>query len=238
MSASATFWAWRQSTTSTQKLTLLALANCHNEGTGQCNPSVNHISSVTGLNRKTVIKSIAELEGLGLIESEKGNGKSTNYTIKSGSYNGTGTENNTGTEFGTCTSANIGSGTGTENGTRPVPKTVPKPKKKLKDESKIEPKPNITQAELKKLHPEINPGLIDQWFIVRKDKGAKSLTKHAWEKFKNESIKAGYSLDKAVETCVDRHWRGFNASWVGCQPQSQQPSGMRNIKPMPIPGRD
>lgn len=236
MSAGATFWAWKQSTTSAQKLTLLALANCHNEGTGQCNPSISYISSATGLNRKTVIKSIAELEALGLIVAEKTHGGSTQYTIQASTNTGTSTEIDTSTKNGTHTGTKIGTGTSTKNGTQPVPKLGHESKKNLKDESKIESKkvkPNITPSELKRLNPLVDPSIIDQWFVVRKDKKAPTLTKRAWDKFLKESAKAEVSVQEALEHCVDNHWRGFEASWLTNKNMNRPPqnSGMRVIKP-------
>lgn len=139
MSASATFWAWSQQVTSTQKLTLLALANCHNESTGQCNPSIAYLSKSTGLNRKTVMKSLGELESLGLIIAQKGNGFGSHYTIKSSTKSNTSTEIGTGTEIGKG-GAEIGTGTSPKNGTAPVPKLGHESIKNLKDESKRETK--------------------------------------------------------------------------------------------------
>lgn len=128
MSASATFWAWKQQVTSTQKLALLALANCHNDATGQCNPSVAYIAASTGLNRKTVLKALAEIESSGLIVADKGNGFGNSYTLNTSPKNGTGTE--------IGTSPKIGTGTSPKIGTEPVPKLGHEPKRNLKKESK------------------------------------------------------------------------------------------------------
>lgn len=122
MSAEATYWAWQQEVKSTVKLTLLALANCHNEATGQCNPSITYISKRTGLNRKTVISSLQSLEEMGLIIPQRAAGNSTEYLLSTSTKNGT---------TGQATSTKKGStknGTSTENGstqkrTGVVPKT-------------------------------------------------------------------------------------------------------------------
>lgn len=103
-------------------------------------------------------------------------------------------------------------------------------------------KPNITKTDLKKACPDIDPSLIDQWFAVRKDKKANTLTKRAWDKFVVEAAKAGITIQRALEICVDNHWRGFESSWLKSNQTDHrgqsQPPQMRNIKPMPIPGRD
>ncbi|WP_367317724.1 helix-turn-helix domain-containing protein [Microbulbifer spongiae] len=83
---------------STHKLVLLSLASCHNEASGQCNPSIKYIVGVTGLNRKTVISAMDQLEASGLILRVKLNGSSNHFRLS------------------------IGHATSTENG--PGPKTV------------------------------------------------------------------------------------------------------------------
>lgn len=111
MSRDATYWAWEQAVKSSQKLTLLALARSHNEKTNQCNPSISTVSKMTGLNRKTIIHSLSELQSIGLIILTKVYGTNTNYTFK--------TSTNLGTTHVNTTSTN--------NGTSPVPKAVPVP---------------------------------------------------------------------------------------------------------------
>lgn len=52
------------------------------------------------------------------------------------------------------------------------------------------------------------------WFIVRKGKGAKSLTRTAWDAVKAEAEKAGMTPADAVKTAAERTWQGFRASWL------------------------
>lgn len=52
------------------------------------------------------------------------------------------------------------------------------------------------------------------WFIVRKGKGAKSLTRTAWDAVKAEAEKAGMTPAQAVKTSAERTWQGFRASWL------------------------
>ena len=118
MSAKATFWAWRQDVKSTAKLTLLALANCHNESNDRCDPSVTYLSKSTGLNRKTVMNSIQNLEDCGLILPQRSIGQSTEYRLNfnaaTSAENGTTTSTKNNTTGSNLTSTKTGS---TENGT-------------------------------------------------------------------------------------------------------------------------
>lgn len=81
MSAKATFWAWEQDLTSTQKLVLLCLADCHNGDNDRCDPSIKYICSQTGLDKKTVPVAMSQLESIGLISIKKRAGISPFYTL-------------------------------------------------------------------------------------------------------------------------------------------------------------
>lgn len=134
MSSKAYFWSREigvhMSLKSSLRFVLRELADCHNQETHQCNPSVLHISKYTGLDRKTVLKSIESLDELDLLSTQKSNGKRTNYTLNFAFFDPltsikTSTEGGTGTESGTGT--NNGTGAVPETVPVPVPKTVPKP---------------------------------------------------------------------------------------------------------------
>jgi len=50
LSAEGTFWAWKQrGLSSTEKLVLLCLGDCHNGGNGRCDPSDKYIQEQNGL---------------------------------------------------------------------------------------------------------------------------------------------------------------------------------------------
>lgn len=130
MSARATFWAWHQHIKpATSKLVLLCLSDCHNGDSGQCNPSVNYIARMTGLDRKTVMCALENLVELGAVSVTRAHGSGNQYSLQ--------------------TSTNIGTspeiGTGTEIGTAPVPKTVPPPVPKTALEPKREPTKNLKE---------------------------------------------------------------------------------------------
>lgn len=67
MSLCATIWAWKQtSLTPSQKLILLSLADRANEE-HKAHPSIKRLEVDTGLNRKTIQKSISEMIDAGLL---------------------------------------------------------------------------------------------------------------------------------------------------------------------------
>jgi len=69
---------------STEKLVLLVLADCHNDETGRCFPGLAYLSTVTGLNRRTIQRSIQRLEQAGVICVQRGDGyQSSTYTLPS-----------------------------------------------------------------------------------------------------------------------------------------------------------
>lgn len=81
MSLEALDWAWSQSTTPSQKLVLLALADHHNTKTGQCNPSINRIAGRTCLARRSIERAIGGLEQAGLLVTHKQQGKTSRYSL-------------------------------------------------------------------------------------------------------------------------------------------------------------
>lgn len=68
MSSEALAWAFKQDCKSASvKFTLVALCECANYKTGRIMPSVEHLSEITGQNRKTIIANVSELEASGFI---------------------------------------------------------------------------------------------------------------------------------------------------------------------------
>jgi hypothetical protein len=74
------------------RLVLLALADHHNATTNECYPSVARLAETTLLERKAVIRGLAELERLGVIGTERKNGCGSRYKLHflDQSQNGTG----------------------------------------------------------------------------------------------------------------------------------------------------
>lgn len=68
MSHKASYWAiTRDGLHPTQKLTLMALADCHNSQTDECFPSQDTLSRVVNVSRATINRALDELEARGLI---------------------------------------------------------------------------------------------------------------------------------------------------------------------------
>jgi len=87
----------------------------------------------------------------------------------------------------------------------------------------------------------VHPQHATDWLKCRKDKGAKTLTKTAWQAVKDEALKAGLPIPEAVRLCAANNWQGFKASWLDKPtahgPQSHQPAplsplGVANLQNM------
>lgn len=67
MSTIATKWAWQADLPPSLKLVLLALADCHNRKTGQCNPKVETIAGMVGKSKRATQYALADLQAMGYI---------------------------------------------------------------------------------------------------------------------------------------------------------------------------
>ncbi|MDP5208864.1 helix-turn-helix domain-containing protein [Microbulbifer sp. 2205BS26-8] len=225
MSAEATFWAWQQDVKSTHKLVLLSLANCHNEASGQCNPSIKYIVGVTGLNRKTVISAMEQLELSGLILRVKLNGSSNNFRLSIG--HATSTENGPGPktdQYQKRTRPKNGPvpktvQTSPKNGTGPVPKTDHESKRNLKEpknintsDQKKSKRTSAEQLDYSSWPAPPSPQVLADWITTRKAKRT-PLTQSAVNLIAPELHKAachGYSVDY----CLQQGWVGFKFDWL------------------------
>jgi hypothetical protein len=93
MSHEATKLAWKiAEPRNGVRLVFLSLAEHHNDKTGLCCPSVARLVECTRLERKAVLRAIAELEQLGLIGVQRKKGCGSRYTLRflDQSPNGTG----------------------------------------------------------------------------------------------------------------------------------------------------
>ncbi len=116
------------------RLVLLALADHHNATTNKCYPSVARLAETTLLERKAVIRGIAELERLGVIGTKRKNGCHSEYNLHflDQSQNGTGDKMGPVTKEGS-TSPKMGRDR-SQNGTRNRERTGKEPGKVLIDE--------------------------------------------------------------------------------------------------------
>lgn len=75
------------------------------------------------------------------------------------------------------------------------------------------------------------PGVSDQvvadFKALRKQKKA-AITKTAMDKIAQEAVKAGITLEAALQICCSRGWQGFEASWL--QPKSGQQGSITSDK--------
>lgn len=242
MSFDAIRWAYEQPVKpALTKFVLLTMANCVNAeaGTWEFYASYRHIAERTGMNQKTVEASVTHLKQQGYIvdtgRRAGDTGKVVVYrlndpesgVIKPGlqtpSANGTRPQNDT------------------ENGviTPPVqaneipPKSAPNPPKYDGQSpqilGRIPPKTGIGTSKGTRNRTRKEPGtgaavaaipdvpdqLLADWLIVRKDKGAKTLTQTAVAGLLREASKAGIPVADAVRFCCEAGWVGFNAGWYG-----------------------
>ena len=74
MSFNAIIWAFKQVAPSREKLVLLALANRANDR-DECWPSMGKVAIDCGMSRHTVLRAVAKLKELGLIETRQNSRK-------------------------------------------------------------------------------------------------------------------------------------------------------------------
>lgn len=71
----------RLPTPPTQKLVLFCLAECHNEDTKRCDPSVSYIMQVTGLSNRAIATALQGLEKSGNLQTSRQNGARSSYIL-------------------------------------------------------------------------------------------------------------------------------------------------------------
>lgn len=214
MSVDATRWAWiAPVNSSAQRLVLLSLADRAGEF-HTCFPSIARITKDTKLNRKTIMKVIGELIGLGLVEDTGHRKGSTKQIIV---YRLLGVRTREDDELNSTNFGTVPKTEQSQNYQETVPFLPPKsPKngtqnlKGTKKESKTIIKFNFAQ-ELKNLGAETQ--LISDWMLVRKNKKAAN-TETAFKGFEREFNKANLNINTVLKICIERSWQGFNASWL------------------------
>jgi len=84
----------------------------------------------------------------------------------------------------------------------------------------------------------VNQQVWNDWLIVRKGKGAKSLTETAWTRFTNQVEKAGWGLEQAISHCCLKNWVSFEADWVAPKQQFANKYDVAHITTPPPPNQD
>lgn len=213
MSLDATRWAWLQKDLRpSQKIVLLSMADRANEN-HECHPSISRLESDTCLDRKTVMKSISELESIGRISIIKKFGAGSSYQL-------IGVEGRNNPVPKTAPVPEVA----------PVPKTAPVPVPKTgrhqSQKRDTESTKNLPiESGIKNIHPKdilsslgIDPVISADWIELRKQKKA-AVTKTAIDGIQREAAKAGLSLQDALRICCERGWSGFKAEWVADKKQ-------------------
>jgi uncharacterized protein YdaU (DUF1376 family) len=105
-------------------------------------------------------------------------------------------------------------------------------------------KPRTTNQEPKKkatsvaCPDSVNQQVWNDWLIVRKGKGAKSLTETAWTRFINQVEKAGWGLEQAISHCCLKNWVSFEADWVAPKQQFANKYDVAHVTTPPPPNQD
>lgn len=209
--------------TAPKKLVMCCLSDFSDDN-GIAYPSIELISEWSGLNRKTVMKTIKELIADGLIDCRKSLGAKSIYRLSYEAIESS-TEIDTGAVFGTSP----------KNGQKAVPnldkkqyqnwdanqlRTSQEPDMRSEtvnptppaEPKKPEKKPKILVTVFRP--EEVSEESWSAWMQVRKAKRAPQLNSIAWNRFQNEARKAGLTLQQAVTICAAKEWRGFEAEWL------------------------
>lgn len=221
MSLDASRWAWsvtipynKKCNKANKRLVLLSLADRAAED-HTCFPSAKRLAADTCLDRKTILAVISDLIEDGLLKDtgeRKGVTKQVRvlkligvhgreetvptteqYQQRNRSNNGTNNDTANGTDNGTV------------NGIRNLP-----------IESTNE-STNINKAKFSFSEGLLNLGadqqLVSDFMKIRKAKRATD-TETAFKGFISQQQKSGLSLNKVLEMCVVRDWKGFQAAWA------------------------
>lgn len=231
MSLDASRWAWQQKVTATQKLVLLSLADRANEN-HCCYPSTARLVNDTGLYRETIFDAIKYLEETGLILVKRELGKGNNFTLigvndrhetsselptgrvhKTSSKKPTSSDLPTSSKKPTTTSSDLPT---TQSVNADTYQSV-----NADTESTIEPINNLSiESTNRKINKNINffdgvkTQIVEDYLAVRKAKKAPPVSQTVFDGLVREATKAGYTLERALMTCCERNWVGFNSAWV------------------------
>jgi hypothetical protein len=125
------------------------------------------------------------------------------------------------------------------------PALMDKSKVNLEDKQKPTPSSSSasTSSKKKKATDVACPSNVDQqvwndWLIVRKGKGAKSLTETAWTRFTNQVEKAGWGLEQAISHCCLKNWVSFEADWVAPKQTFANKYDVAHVTTPPPPNQD
>lgn len=209
MSAKATFWAWEQKLSSSEKLVLLCLADCHNGDNGRCDPSAKYIAEQTGLNIKTIPSALKSLLRSELITIKNRPGKSPQFLLnltQNWVTPKTGVHQKRVTPKTDITSPDIGE--------TPTPKTGDEPKRNLNKNLKDNIYKKISLANL----PDFVSHETAKEFIDHRVNLKKPLTQNAFDRAMRDSIKLAslftLSPDQIITEIIDAGWQWAKVDWL------------------------
>lgn len=217
MSYPATTAAWAADVSPpARKLVLVYLAHCHNEETGQLNPSVATVARACGLSEKQARRHIRDLEESGILEVTGnhygGNvGATKRYKLN--------------LELASTTPADVTPPvdvTPPTDGSAPLPPmgvhpshtgASPLPPMGAKQErTGIEQERNRNKRAIITRPDSVSESVWGDFLVIRKAKRA-PMTATALAGIEREAAKAGITLNAALAYCCERDWKSFKAEW-------------------------
>lgn len=214
MSSEALAWAFSLDIKpSSLKFTLVAMCECANYKTGRITPSLSHLCEITGLDRKTIIASIADLAELGLItDTGERCGKTGQIKVYNAAIETVPKAERFRKRNSTVFSA--------------------KEYRKRNTEPSREPSFNGSNTRARGIHKP--DGVSEQvWsdFVAHRKRLKADITETAMQGILREADKARWPLENVLVEMVSRGWRGFKAEWV-------QENGKRNSNDRGASGAD
>lgn len=179
---------WQMNLPDSQKLVLLALADCANDE-GHCWPSIATLAKKCTRSERTVQGVIRQLEDAGHLTRQEVRGKGCNYYLH---------------PRRDCTPAEIAPPQSTARPPQrlhPTPATVaPKPSRTVKEPSR----------DIVRKPENLSDTVWADWKRVRR----RPVTKTALSRIESEAAKIGWTLERAIEEAAANSWQGFKAEWV------------------------
>lgn len=196
---------WGLDLADSQKIVLLALADCANDE-GHCWPSMATLSAKCSKSARTVQGVIKQLVDAGHLTRREVPGKGCNYTVH---------------PRRDCTPAETAPAQGTAQTPAEVAghprsgcgQTVKEPSR-----NRNKPRKRVSDEFDQIGCPEgIEPQLWTDFVKLRRKQKA-PITITVLKTFSDEAAKANWTLAEALTECVARSWRGFKAGWVEAKP--------------------
>ncbi len=172
------------------------------------NISISQLVDGTGYKKDAVLGGVDQLISMGIIEKISFQNRPSKYTLTDNIIAVGKTASGNSTVVNTDTAVDISDSNLSEIPTHKNNIKTTNTKTNVISDSKA--KFSFVEA-LKNLGADDQ--LIHDWLAVRKTKKA-SNTKTAFETFEKQLSKSGIDINLVLKVCIDRDWKGFNASWL------------------------